>query len=91
MEKIISKISDDIRGALYQDEDYRRAQKIIEETIRQDGKKLADLGVEAANQRKRVDENKARLDMNTDSITKIDNRLNDCNPWKMSAASYNLP
>lgn len=77
LEKMIDKISDDVRGALYQDEDYRRAQKIIEDTIRQDGKKLADLAVDSANLRKRVDENKARLDMNTDSITKIDNRLNE--------------
>ena len=77
LEKMIGKTSDDVRNALYQDEDYRRAQKIIEDTMRQDGKKLADLGVEAANLRKRADENKARLDLNTDSITKIENRLNE--------------
>ncbi len=77
LEKLISKVSDDVHNALYQDEDYRRAQKIIEDTMHQDGKKLADLGVEAANLRKRADENKARLDLNSDSITKIENRLNE--------------
>jgi chromosome segregation ATPase len=77
LEKMINKVSDEVHNALYQDEDYRRAQKIIEDTMRQDGKKLADLGVEAANLRKRVDESKARLDLNSDSITKIDNRLNE--------------
>lgn len=77
LEKLIGKIGDDTRSALYQDEDYRRAQKIIEDSMRQDSKKIADLGVETANLRKRMDEQKGRQDLNSDSITKIENRLNE--------------
>jgi chromosome segregation ATPase len=77
LEKMIGKTSDDIRGALYLDEDFRRAQQIIEENLRQDNKKLADLTVETANLRKRTDEQKGKLDLNGESITKIENRLNE--------------
>ena len=77
LEKMIGKTSDDIQGALYLDEDYRRAQQIIEENLRQDNKKLADLTVETANLRKRADEQKGKLDLNGESITKIENRLNE--------------
>ena len=77
LEKMIGKTSDDIQGALYLDEDYRRAQQIIEENLRQDNKKLADLTVETANLRKRTDEQKGKLDLNGESITKIENRLNE--------------
>lgn len=77
LEKMIGKTSDDIQSALYLDEDYRRAQQIIEENLRQDNKKLADLTVETANLRKRTDEQKGKLDLNGESITKIENRLNE--------------
>jgi len=77
LEKMIGKTSDDIQSALYLDEDYRRAQQIIEENLRQDNKKLADLTVETANLRKRADEQKGKLDLNGESITKIENRLNE--------------
>lgn len=77
LEKLITKASSDVHAALYLDEDFRRAQKIIEETIRQDDKKLADLTLEASNLRKRTDEHKAKLDLSSESITKIENRLNE--------------
>jgi chromosome segregation ATPase len=77
LEKMIGKTSDDIQGALYLDEDFRRAQQIIEENLRQDNKKLADLTVETANLRKRADEQKGKLDLNGESLTKIENRLNE--------------
>lgn len=77
LEKMIGKTSDDIHGALYLDEDFRRTQQIIEENLRQDNKKLADLTVETANLRKRADEQKGKLELNGESITKIENRLNE--------------
>lgn len=77
LDKMIGKTSDDIQGALYLDEDFRRTQQIIEENLRQDNKKLADLTVENANLRKRTDEQKGKLDLNGESITKIENRLNE--------------
>jgi hypothetical protein len=77
LEKMIGKTSDDIHGALYLDEDFRRTQQIIEENLRQDNKKLADLTVETANLRKRTDEQKGKLELNGESITKIENRLNE--------------
>jgi len=77
LEKMIGKASDDIHEALYLDEDYRRSQQIIEENLRQDNKKLADLSMETTNLRKRVDEHNGKLDLNSESIVKIENRLNE--------------
>jgi chromosome segregation ATPase len=77
LEKMIAKASDDLHAALYLDEDFRRAQQILAENLRQDSKKITDQGLEIANLRKRADEQKGKLDLNGESITKIENRLNE--------------
>jgi chromosome segregation ATPase len=59
------------------DEEYRRSQKLLEEGLRQDGKRLADLQGEVAAMRKRLDEQRGKVDLVTDSARKLDTRIAD--------------
>ncbi len=58
-------------------EDIQRAQKAAEEPRRQDSKRLADLQGELSAARKRLDEAREKNDLFTDSIRRIETRLND--------------
>ncbi|HTX89921.1 MAG TPA: hypothetical protein VMC09_01780 [Anaerolineales bacterium] len=53
------------------------AQKIGEETRRQDTKRLADLQGEVSATRKRMDEVRERSDLFTDSLRRVESRLNE--------------
>jgi chromosome segregation ATPase len=59
------------------DEDYRRSQKILEEGQRQDTKRIADIQGEVSAMRKRLDEQRGKVDLVSDSMRKLDVRLND--------------
>jgi chromosome segregation ATPase len=59
------------------DEEYRRAQKLLEEGQRQDTKRLADLQGEVSAMRKRMDEQRGKLDLLADSTRKMDTRIAD--------------
>jgi chromosome segregation ATPase len=59
------------------DEEYRRAQKVIEEGQRQDNKRIADLQGEVAAIRKRLDEQRGKVDLVGDSLRKIDTRISE--------------
>ena len=59
------------------DEEYRRAQKVIEEGQRQDNKRIADLQGEVAAIRKRLDEQRGKVDLVGDSLRKIDVRIGE--------------
>jgi chromosome segregation ATPase len=59
------------------DEEYRRAQKLLEEGQRQDTKRLADLQGEVTAMRKRLDEQRGKVDLVSDSIRKMDTRISD--------------
>lgn len=58
-------------------EDVQRAQKATEEPRRQDAKRLADLQGELSAARKRLDESREKNDLFTDSIRRIETRLNE--------------
>jgi chromosome segregation ATPase len=58
-------------------EEIQRAQKATEEPRRQDAKRLADLQGELSAARKRLDEAREKNDLFTDSIRRIETRLND--------------
>ena len=58
-------------------EDIQRAQKAAEEPRRQDAKRLADLQGELNAARKRLDESREKNDLLTDSIRRIEARLNE--------------
>lgn len=73
IEETESKVVDGRRS----DEEYRRAQKLLEEGQRQDAKRLADLQGEVAAMRKRLDEQRGKTDLVTDSVRKLDGRIGD--------------
>ncbi|HEX7619624.1 MAG TPA: hypothetical protein VF359_00320 [Anaerolineales bacterium] len=58
-------------------EDIQHAQKATEEPRRQDSKRLADLQGELSAARKRLDEAREKTDLFTDSIRRIETRLNE--------------
>ncbi len=58
-------------------EGIQRAQKAAEEPRRQDSKRLADLQGELSAARKRLDESREKNDLFTDSIRRIETRLNE--------------
>jgi chromosome segregation ATPase len=58
-------------------EDVQHAQKATEEPRRQDAKRLADLQGELSAARKRLDESREKNDLFTDSIRRIETRLNE--------------
>jgi chromosome segregation ATPase len=59
------------------DEEYRRAQKVLEENRRQDAKRLADLQVEVTSLRKRTDEQRGKVDVSTDNVRRLELRINE--------------
>lgn len=59
------------------DEEYRRSQKLIEEGQRQDTKRIADIQGEVAAVRKRLDEQRGKVDLVSDSMRKVDARLGE--------------
>jgi len=58
-------------------EDVQHEQKAAEEPRRQDSKRLADLQGELSAARKRLDESREKNDLFTDSIRRIETRLNE--------------
>lgn len=59
------------------DEEYRRAQKLIEEGQRQETKRVADVQGEVTAMRKRMDEQRGKIDLASDSLRKIETRISD--------------
>jgi chromosome segregation ATPase len=59
------------------DEEYRRAQKLLEDAQRQDTKRLTDLQGEVAALRKRMEEQRGKSDLNAESLRKIEMRLSE--------------
>jgi hypothetical protein len=59
------------------DEEYRRSQKLLEEGQRQDTKRIADLQGEVAAIRKRLDEQRGKVDLVSDGMRKIDVRIGE--------------
>lgn len=73
IEELEQKITESTRG----DEEYRRAQKLLEDAQRQDTKRLTDLQGEVAALRKRLEEQRGKSDLNADSLRKIEMRLSE--------------
>jgi len=71
IEELELKLTESMRG----DEEYRRAQKLLEDAQRQDTKRLTDLQGEVAALRKRLEEQRGKSDLNAESLRKIEMRL----------------
>lgn len=73
IEELELKLTESMRG----DEEYRRAQKLLEDAQRQDTKRLTDLQGEVAALRKRMEEQRGKSDLNAESLRKIEMRLSE--------------
>lgn len=64
------------------DEDYKRSLYLLEESIRQDTKKLTDLQGEVVSQRKRLEENRSRIDMTIENFRQFDKRISELQSYE---------
>jgi len=59
------------------DDEYRRAQKLLEENQRQEAKRVTDVQGELAALRKRQDEQRGKIDLASDSARKVELRIGE--------------
>ncbi len=59
------------------DDEYKRQFKLLEESQRQDAKRLTDLQGEVTALRKRLEEQRGKIDLNADSVRKIEMRISE--------------
>jgi chromosome segregation ATPase len=59
------------------DEEYRRSLRLLEDGFRQDAKRITDMNGELSALRKRVDEQRGKVDLMVDNLRKLEVRLND--------------
>lgn len=77
LSRLIEEVEQKIQENQRHDEEYRRAQKLMEEGRRQDAKRLTDLQSEVAAFRKRLDEQRGKVDINVDSTRKLELRITE--------------
>lgn len=80
-ESRLSKLIDEVRARIditkRSDEEYTRTFRLLDDGRRQDSKRLTDLQGEVAAIRKRVDEQRGRVELSSNSLRKIETRLNE--------------
>lgn len=77
LSRLIEEMEMKVVEARRSDEEYRRAQKLLEEGQRQEAKRVADLQGEVTAMRKRLDEQRGKIDLLNDSLRKYDVRINE--------------
>lgn len=75
--RLIEEVNQKITEYRRSDEEYRRAHKLLEEAQRQDAKRLTDMQGEVSAVRKRQDEQRGRVDLTSDSLRKMEMRINE--------------
>lgn len=73
IEELDTRYTEDRRA----EEDYRRSQRLLDDTRRQDSKRLLDLQAEMATMRKRLEEHRGKVDLLSDSTRKLEVRLQE--------------
>lgn len=80
-ESRLAKLIDELRNRLEvirrSDEEYNRTIRLFDDGRRQDAKRLTDIQGELASVRKRVDENRGKIELSGSSIKKIEARLSE--------------
>ena len=59
------------------DEEYRRSLRLLEDGFRQDAKRITDMSGELSSLRKRVDEQRGKVDLTSDNLRKVEVRMNE--------------
>ncbi|MEA4908415.1 MAG: hypothetical protein GYA17_05120 [Chloroflexi bacterium] len=75
--RLIDELEHKIQDTHRADEEQRRSQRLQEETRRQDSKRLTDLQGEVSAMRKRLDEQRGKLDLAADNVHKVEMRIGD--------------
>jgi chromosome segregation ATPase len=80
-ESRLAKLIDEVRTRLEamrrSEDEYTRTYRLLEDGRRQDSKRLTDLSGEVAALQKRLDEQRGRVELNTNAIRKVETRLNE--------------
>lgn len=75
--KLIGEFEKKLLDIKRSDEEYRRSQKILEENVRQDSKRILDLQGEITSTRKRIEEQRGKIDLANENLRKIEMRQNE--------------
>ncbi len=75
--RLIEEVEKKVVDTKRYDEEYKRSLRLIEEGRRQDSKRLTDLVGEITTARKRVDEQRGKVDLMSDGIRKLETRLGE--------------
>jgi chromosome segregation ATPase len=75
--KLIDEVRNRIESVRRSEEEYTRTYRLLDDGRRQDVKRLTDLQGEVAAMRKRVDENRGRIELYSNTLKKIELRLNE--------------
>jgi chromosome segregation ATPase len=73
MDELVKRVEE----ALRVDEEYHRQQRLTDEAVKQDGKRITDMAAEIATLRKRVEEQRGRVDLVVDSTKKMETRVSE--------------
>ncbi len=77
LEHTIENLQKSVDALLQPDEEYRQNLKLVQETQRQDSKRMTDIQGEVAALRKRSDEHRTRIDLALETIKRVEVRLNE--------------
>lgn len=77
LNRLVAELDKKILDAERSDEEYIRAQKIMEETLRQNSKKVVDIQGEVSTIRKRVEESRGKVDLVNETLKKLEMRQNE--------------
>jgi hypothetical protein len=75
--RLIEEVDKKVKETARSDEEYQRSLKLIDEGRRQDSKRVTDMIGEVAALRKRVDEQRGKIDVAVDGVRKVDLRLGE--------------
>lgn len=77
LSRLIAEVDKKILDIQRSDEEYIRAQKIMEENQRQNSKKVVDMQGEVSSVRKRVEEQRSKVDLLNEMLKKLEMRQNE--------------
>ena len=77
LSRLIDEINQRIQDLQREDEERARSQRLLEEGYRRDTKRLTDLQGDAVALRKKLDEQRGKLDLSVDGIRKVETRTEE--------------
>jgi chromosome segregation ATPase len=77
LSRLIEEVNLKVSEIQRNDDEYRRGQRLLEEGRRQDSKRLTDVQGELTALRKRIDEQRGKMDVAVDTVRKLELRLGE--------------